>query len=240
MSWHFSQALEAAFSAGTCSDGALCVPWSKAPFARDDSCSDKMKGTFHRSPFGMMFAPLTEPRGAALLMWCQRAGPARTSAKPGTGGDYPGNAAVFGLRRSELFATFDRDLYCWKTLPSLLGGDSEPYCAAWPKQGFLRNGECFAAVMSAPTTKERAGSAWLTPTVEDFKRRGSSAAWQKYKLQGATTNARLRNQAQQSGGAGYLTVEFAESLMWWPIGWTGAQRLETDRFRQWSHWHGAC
>ncbi len=67
MSWHFSLALEAAFSGERCSGGEPSAPWSETPTAPDDSCSDKMRDTWHRSPFGMMFVPSMEPRGAELL-----------------------------------------------------------------------------------------------------------------------------------------------------------------------------
>ena len=56
MSWHFSQAVEAAFSEASSLGGEQSALWSETPTAQDDSCSDKMKGTCHRSPFGMMFA----------------------------------------------------------------------------------------------------------------------------------------------------------------------------------------
>jgi hypothetical protein len=67
MSWHFSQAVEAAYLVENSLDGVPCALWNLAPTAQDDSCSDKMKDTFHRSPFGMMFVPSTDARGAELL-----------------------------------------------------------------------------------------------------------------------------------------------------------------------------
>jgi len=35
-----------------------------------------------------------------------------------------------------------------------------------------------------------------------------------------------------------LNPKWVEWLMGWPMGWTGMQPLETDRFRQWLRLHG--
>ncbi len=51
-----SPGMVAEYSEASCSGGEPSAPWSETPTAPDDSCSDKMKGTFHRSPFGMMRA----------------------------------------------------------------------------------------------------------------------------------------------------------------------------------------
>ena len=82
MSWHFSLALVAGFSAAHCSAGEPSAPWKSMPTAPDDSCSDKMKGTFHHSPFGTMFVPSTDARGAAALASYRRAFLAKTLALP--------------------------------------------------------------------------------------------------------------------------------------------------------------
>src|SRR6267142_359800 len=69
MSWHFSQALEAAYLEENSLDGKLFAPWRSTPFAQGDSCSAKMKGIYHRSLYGTMFVPLMDGLGEALLMW---------------------------------------------------------------------------------------------------------------------------------------------------------------------------
>src|ERR1039458_6960932 len=80
MSWHFSQALEAEFSAVNFSVGEQCAQWKSIHSAPDDSCSDKMKDTCHRSLYGMMFVPSTDSLGVELLTWFRAGFPARTSA----------------------------------------------------------------------------------------------------------------------------------------------------------------
>ena len=238
MSWHFSQALEAEYLAACCSGGEPCAPWSETPTAPDDSCSDKMKGTFHRSPFGMMFAPSTEHRGAELLTWFRAAFRARTLVPQEQGAVFLGDVPGFGMKCLGLLARYDRDSCSWKTPRASLLGDSIEFSETWPAWGLMRGGELLALQTPEGFTPGNVCGLWLTPTVEDFKRRGTATAWEEYKTTKRETCARLRNQVQPEHGEGYLTPEFAESLMWWPIGWSAAQPLATDRFQQWQRWHG--
>jgi hypothetical protein len=68
MSWHFSQELVEEYLEGNPSDGKLFAPWKSMPSVPDASCKGKMKVTFHRSPYGMMFVPLTDIPGEGLLI----------------------------------------------------------------------------------------------------------------------------------------------------------------------------
>lgn len=81
MSWHFSLALEEAFSAASCLVGAQSARWNSMPSAPDDSCSARMKDTCHHSPFGMMYVPSTDAHGEALLTWFRAAFPVRISVR---------------------------------------------------------------------------------------------------------------------------------------------------------------
>src|SRR6266702_8857088 len=89
MSWHFSQALAGAYSAVNFSAGELSAQLNLIPFAADDSCSDKMKGTWHCSPFGTMFVPSTEVSGRALLTWFREDFLANPSARQRTESKLP-------------------------------------------------------------------------------------------------------------------------------------------------------
>jgi hypothetical protein len=77
MSWNFSLAMEAEFSPTTYSDFGLSAQSSRIPTASDDSCSDKMKGTWHHSPFGMMYVPSTAAHGVESLKSYLAAFPAK-------------------------------------------------------------------------------------------------------------------------------------------------------------------
>ena len=164
MSWHFSQALEAEYLAACCSGGEPCAPWSETPTAPDDSCSDKMKGTFHRSPFGMMFAPSTEHRGAELLTWFLAASRARTSAQQEAEPGLTENEADSGAKWQGSFTKYDPATRSWKTRQfSLLGGLVE-FSETWPRWGSMRNGECLERPIAERPTCESESGLWPTPT----------------------------------------------------------------------------
>ena len=69
MSWLFSQALVAEFSAATCSGGAPSAPLSVMPTQHKFWRNDKTMEPSQLSRFGLTCAVLTEDHGAALLTW---------------------------------------------------------------------------------------------------------------------------------------------------------------------------
>ena len=82
MSWLFSQALVAEYSAASCSDGARSALLSGSPTPRAFLPPDRMTAFSRPSRFGMTFGPLTDTLGAELLTWFREASRARTSAQP--------------------------------------------------------------------------------------------------------------------------------------------------------------
>jgi hypothetical protein len=80
MSWLFSQALVAEYSAASCSDGEPCAPLNGNPMPLAFLPPDRMTDFSRLSQFGVTFAPLTEDLGAALLTWFRAGSHARTSA----------------------------------------------------------------------------------------------------------------------------------------------------------------
>lgn len=140
MSWHFSQALVEEYLQVNCLGGEQSSPWSTTPFAPDDSCSDKMKGTCHRSPFGTMFVPSTDALGMAILMFFRRGSLARTSPVP---------ARVLGLMESDpdstsrwsgSLARFDRAGFRWKTAQTSFITDLNGCSVDLPRWGMMRDG----------------------------------------------------------------------------------------------------
>jgi len=85
MSWLFSQALVAEYSADTSLAGELSAPSSGNPTQQAFLSHGKTTGFSRLSRFGMTCKPLTEYRGEALLMSYLAASRARTSAQPGGG-----------------------------------------------------------------------------------------------------------------------------------------------------------
>src|SRR5688572_29501512 len=109
MSWHFSWALVAEYWGASSSGGEPSATWYSSPTALDDSASDKMKDTCHRSPFGTMYVPSTDAHDAALLMWYRAAFPARTSVLPSSVEEtgWTASAADSGVRWRGSFARWD-------------------------------------------------------------------------------------------------------------------------------------
>lgn len=242
MSWHFSQALEAGFSAASSSGGEPCAPWKSMPSAPDDSCSAKMKATFHRSPFGMMFVPSTDGPGAALLTWFLEAFRARTSAQPGKERASTGNAQGCGRSSLASLAKYNPDTRSWKTPQcSLLpGGGLEEFSGIWPRWGSMRDGECWELALLAYHTHGNGCSLWPTPT-RSMGKRGWGIGSGRFRTTGHLRfGARAsENMRKDISMYGWKLNPFAlEWLMWWPSGWTGSKPLATAKFRQWCGSHG--
>lgn len=228
MSWHFSQALEAEYSRATCSESAQSAPWKSIPSAPDDSCSDKMKDTFHRSPFGTMFVPSTDDHGTALLTWYLAGFPAQTSVPPARKPASRATKADCGWKWPGSFAKFDRDSSAWRTRQCSLLGDLAEFSGIWPRWGSMRDGECLDLTNWAPITEGKGSGSWPTPC------HGSTHWGGTFQEVGGSLN-KLRNSPI---GKLYVNPDFWESLMGWPIGWTGIAPLETAKTREWLQQHG--
>ena len=235
MSWHFSQAVEAAFLAGTCSGGEPCAPWSETPTAPDDSCSGKMKDTFHRSPFGMMFAPSTEPLGAELLKWCLEDSRARICPAPGKALALTESAADSGEKWPESLARYDRDSSLWRTAQCSLFGGLAVFSETWPRWGLMLDGECWALPTLERPICESASGFWPTPTAVTATGGAALCKWG-----GSGARAKLRTMVTEKELNGPLNPEWVSWLMGWPKGWSSSLPLATDKFQQWSARPGAC
>jgi len=217
MSWHFSQALEAEYSQATLQDGGQFALLSSAPTAQDDSCSDKMKGIYHRSPFGTMFVPLTDTNGAGLLMWFRgafrakpiprrlEAGITRTTFGRKCGGSWQMSLTGTFLPRTLQQKQLTRrvmTLNRWVTKPAPLP---------------------LARMTGVATTYGNAVGYLHTPTT---MANYCAASMQKWACARAFSTV-----------FGRVTPEAHEWLMGWPIGWSGTEPLETGRFQLWRSAH---
>lgn len=79
MSWLFSQALVAEYSAASCWDGAPFAPLSVMPTQHKLWRNDKPMAHSRFSQFGQTSVALTADHGEELLMWFREASLARTS-----------------------------------------------------------------------------------------------------------------------------------------------------------------
>jgi hypothetical protein len=88
MSWLYSQALVEEYLAGNFSDGAQSVQSNGNHIQQAFCAPDKMTAFSHLSQSGMMFKPLMESHGEALLMSYLEAFHAKTSQPLEGGGDH--------------------------------------------------------------------------------------------------------------------------------------------------------
>jgi hypothetical protein len=163
MSWLYSQALVAAYSAGTSLDGAPCALWNGTPTQPPSWLPAKTTDACRLSRSGMMYKPLTDDHGGAVSMSFLAAFPVRTSAQPEKAQESTEHAAECGRTWPESFARWDRDTSSWRTPQCSLFADLDAYSETWPRWGMMRDGECWELSMPVPRTEENESGLWPTP-----------------------------------------------------------------------------
>ena len=246
MSWLYSRALVAEYSAATCSDGARSALSSGSPTPQAYLPSVKMTAFSRPSRFGMTFAPLTENLGAELLTWFLGASRARTSRLPVRGLGLTGKEADFGKRWRALFLKFNRATSWWRTHQCLFQEDLPRCSLTLPQWGLMLDGVLLEpATLERPTNGSGCGLLDSTPTkvmpVETDltpDRIRILPSGQPRKLSKNGTDGSM-NWAQLMLHKGLIpTPELCEYYMGWPIGATDLQPLGTDRFQEWLRRHG--
>lgn len=219
MSYHFSRALVEAFSQANSLGGDLCAEWKSIPFAVDDSSSDKMKGTFHHSPSGMMYAPLTDALGKGLLMWYQVGFLANLSVTQPTANPRPrtsGQKCFESLRKS--------------TQDSC----SQKMLSYHPLHAPQTTAECLVIKPKSPLFPRKT---WVQTTLgKDTGFLHTPTCTANYTAPSMQKHACCRLFLQAFGKARNPWV--AEWMMGWPMGWTDSAPLATGRFQQWQQQHG--
>lgn len=227
MSWLFSQALAAEYSRASYSAGKQCAQSKSTGSAQSVLCSDKMKSTLSPSLSGMTSELSTVTPGEELLTWFLAASPAQTFPRQARRPESTASSAVCGVQWQESLAKYDPDTRSWKTRQLSLIEGSEQCSVIWPNWGFLHAGECWDQTMLAPSTPAKDAGSWPTPC------HGSSHWGGTFQEVGGSQN-KLRGTPI---GKLYVNPDFWESLMGWPIGWTGTEPLETAKTLAWQQQH---
>ncbi len=237
MSWLFSQALAAAYSADNCSAGELYAQLNVMPTPHKFWHKDKTMDHSSLSRFGLTLKLLTESRGAELLTWYLAGFRARTSARKEAGGGYlMANEADSGRRWHGLLAKYDQVSHLWKTAQCSLLADLEQSLEIWPRWGSMRSGVCYQQPMLALPTSEKESGLLPTPMASDWK--GGTAS-----IRRDTGKQRLdqfRDWCKSIHGLTYPIPEHSEAMMGWPIGWSDLKQLAMGRYQSVTQQHLRC
>ena len=236
MSWHYSQALVAAYSAANSSDGARSVQSSGSHTHALYCAPDRTRAFSRLSRFGMTCEPLTDELGADVLTWFLAGSRALTYHAPAKAPESTESDQECGRTWRESFARWDRASCSWKTPQCSLLADLDEFSETWPRWGMMLGGECSAQTMPALHTSETgSGFArnWPTPTCHMAKECDAPSEANRNEPT-LTHQARGGDTTQPSR----LNPEWVEWLMGFPLGWTDLKPLETARFQRWRHSHG--
>lgn len=231
MSWHYSQALVAAYSQESCLVGAQSVPLRSSNIHETASCNDKTKDTLNPSPCGMMFAPSMENPGEELLTWFLAGFLAKILApqEEQTEKELRVNEADCGAKWQGSFVKYDPASHSWKTAQRSLFGGSEEFSEIWPRWGLMHDGACFPLAMLEHDTSVKESGLWGNIGTPIKTQRCRSEEFCK---------GRVKNPYEICPPGWLPNPKWVESLMGWPIGWTDSTPLGTDKFRRWQHSHG--
>jgi hypothetical protein len=169
MSWLFSQALVAEYSAANSSAGAPSVLSSASPTPQAYSSPDRMTAFSRLSRFGMMFAPLTDDHGEAVLTWFLAGFLAKTSAQPEREQALTELEADCGKKWRGLLVKWYQDMFSSKTVLCSEQEDSTLFSKTLPKWGMMLDGECSEQSMPVLRTSETGSGLWRTPMARDWK-----------------------------------------------------------------------
>lgn len=245
MSWHFSRALVEAYLADTSSDGDAFAPSNGSPTPQLYLPPDRTKAFSRLSRFGMMFGPLTESHGGALLTWYLGAFPVRTSAQPEKGRASKESAPACGKKWHGSLAKYDPDTSSWRTAQYSLLGDLELFSETWPRWGTMRNGECSERDTPVGLLSGTEFGSWPAPVKTDgFAGFSHKSMVRKERGETRPSGAKIGTCLKWDRRVlpyvvrGKINPILHQWLMNWPYGWTSLRVLETDKYRQWCASHG--
>ena len=249
MSWHYSRALEAAYSAANYLDGAPSAPSSTTSTQGACSKQDKTTDASNPSQSGTTLQLSTGDRGAELLTWFLAGFRARTSALPVVALDSRENEAVYGEKWRASWVKYDPLSCSWKTHQCLWQEDLSEFSVTLPNWGMMQGGVVSEQMMSDSRTEEIGSGWWPTPTKFDailagmMPKNGDSTRMDKHGKQrkvledGRTASMGFSRLIISMTGR-FPKVEAFEELMGWPSGWTGLRESATDKFLEWSKKRG--
>ena len=163
MSWLYSRALVAAYSAANYSDGEPSAQSKTTSTPQAYLWPDKTTGAWNRFPSGMTCEPLTDDLGAELLTWFRADFPAKTSVQPDVVPESKVSDPGCGWKWPESWGKYDPNTSLWKTRQCSLLGDLELFSETWPRWGTMRDGEFWGRDTLEPRIEGNESGLWPTP-----------------------------------------------------------------------------
>jgi len=180
VSWLFSQALAAEYSAARCWDGEPFAQLNLMPTAQPFWRNGKPMDASRFSRFGRTSRVLMAGHGEAVLTWFLEDFLAKTSVLPGPETVSTGSAPASGLRWHASFAKLSRNTSSWRTAQRSLLEESTGFSQTWPSSGSMWNGECWERPTLEHRTSDDVSGFLPTPVTLDsgsrFNRSPSAGA----------------------------------------------------------------
>jgi hypothetical protein len=223
MSWLFSQALVEEYLGDTSSDGEQSAPLSGSSIQQAYCAPDKMTAFSRLSRFGMMYKPLMESRGEALLMSYLAGFPAKTSPQQGGGLELMESDQECGQKWRASFTKYSPDTHSWKTHQCSLLGDLDEFSETWPQWGLMRDGECWEQRTLEQSIRGTESGLLPTPVKSDYKGTSKNSKFQSRSIQ-------YKAWDDGTGASTFYPNPLAyEVLMGWPQRWTDLKPLAMDK-----------
>lgn len=123
------------------------------------------------------------------------------------------SAAAYGAKSPVLLANYDRATSSWKTSQRCLVEGWAEFSETWPRSGMTRNGIAYQLPTLAHLTDETGCGLLPTP-----RRSGQSRSWKAYVREFSRGN--LEEVLGEAGYSGWITRQFVEWMMGFPLDWT--------------------
>ena len=239
MSWLFSQALVAEYSAATCSDGTQYAQLNVMPTPHKFWRNDKTIEFSSLSRFGLTCAVLTESHGEELLMSFLAAFHAKTSVQMELVPASKEGDQDCGVKWQESSVKYDLGSCAWKTHLDLEEKGLPWSLVTLPKWGMTVNGSVYQHQTAERPMKETGCGLWPTAKATI---RGDCPAERLRRTPDLPSAIKMRPLPDGSDPCqnGQLNPDWVEWFMGWPIGWTELKPLAMDKFQEWRQQHSAC
>lgn len=176
------------------------------------------------------------PQAIREWLMLSRAGShARTSAMQEKERESKEREADSGKKCFLQFAQFDQDTSLWKTAQLSFLEDSEQSLGIWPRSGMTQGGIAYLRESAVHVTSATGLGLLPTPTAIQSRNRTSGRKNPDSEHHDGIT---LWDWIWLEIGRERPKPSFVEWMMLWPIGWSGLEPLETDKFQQWLKQHG--